>query len=152
MLAYYNGNLPGNIPGYPMDGYYWWEAGAMMGTLIQNWQLTGNDSLNDIITQALLWQKGENNDYAPRNWSAQLGNDDQVFWAFAAMDAAELAYPNPPSDSGVSWLGLAQAVFNDQADAWDSATCNGGLRWQITSLNAGYNYKNTYVSNGSFSF
>lgn len=146
-LAYYVGNLPGNIPGVLTDGYYWWECGAMMGTLIQNWHLTGNDSLHPIITQALLHQKGEHNDYEPRNWSAQLGNDDQVFWAYAVMDAAELGFPNPPESSGVSWLGLAQAVFNDQAAAWDPDTCNGGLRWQITKVNAGYKYKNTYVLN-----
>lgn len=148
-LAYYNGYLPGNIPGVLIDGYYWWECGALMGDLIQNWHLTGNDSLNEIITQALLHQMGEHNDYEPRNWSAQLGNDDQVFWAYAVMDAAELGYPNPPEDTGVSWLGLAQAVFNDQADSWDPLTCNGGLRWQITKVNAGYNYKNT-ISNGGF--
>lgn len=58
------------------------------------------------------------------------------------MDAAEQGFPNPPNDTDLSWLGLAQAVFNDQAKVWDNKTCNGGLRWQIPPVNPGYNYKN----------
>ena len=61
------------------------------------------------------------------------------------MDAAEYAFPDPPKESGLSWLGLAQAVFNTQATVWDNATCNGGLRWQIPPINPGYDYKNTYA-------
>lgn len=45
---------------------------AMMGQLIHNWKYTKNDSLNEIITQALQFQVGENKDYRPKNWSAQL--------------------------------------------------------------------------------
>ena len=58
------------------------------------------------------------------------------------MDAAEQGFPNPPNETGLSWLGLAQAVFNEQAKVWDNATCNGGLRWQIPKINEGYSYKN----------
>jgi mannan endo-1,6-alpha-mannosidase len=32
---------------------------------------------------------------------------------------------------------------------WDTSTCNGGLRWQVFSSNAGWDYKNS-VSNGGF--
>ena len=32
---------------------------------------------------------------------------------------------------------------------WDTANCNGGLRWQILFSNAGYTYKNS-ISNGVF--
>lgn len=76
------------------------------------------------------------------------GNDDQVFWAFAAMSAAELKFEDPPASSP-SWLALAQAVFNEQTRRWDNSSCGGGLRWQIFSFNAGWEYKNT-VSNGGF--
>ena len=44
----------------------------MMGQLIHNWKYTQNDSLNEIITQALQFQVGENKDYRPKNWSVQL--------------------------------------------------------------------------------
>lgn len=64
------------------------------------------------------------------------------------MSAAELRFPNPPA-KGVSWLGLAQAVFNEQAHRWDTSHCGGGLRWQIFTWNKGYDYKNS-ISNGGF--
>jgi mannan endo-1,6-alpha-mannosidase len=99
------------------------------------------------VTQALQFQVGKDHDYLPANQSKDEGNDDQVFWAFAAMDAAELKFPDPPADQP-QWLALAQAVFNQQASRWDP-TCGGGLRWQIYSFNNGYNYKNT-ISNGGF--
>ena len=64
------------------------------------------------------------------------------------MTAAELNFPAPPAGQP-SWLSLAQAVFNLQTARWDTAECGGGLRWQIYSFNAGYNYKNT-ISNGGY--
>jgi len=76
------------------------------------------------------------------------GNDDQAFWAFAAMSAAEVNFPAPP-DKSPSWLALAQAVFNLQVSRWDPQHCGGGLRWQIFPFNNGYDYKNA-ISNGAF--
>lgn len=64
------------------------------------------------------------------------------------MSAAELNFPEP-SRKDVSWLALAQAVFNEQASRWETTTCGGGLRWQIFSWNKGYEYKNS-ISNGCF--
>ncbi|KAK3996725.1 glycoside hydrolase [Cladorrhinum sp. PSN332] len=154
LLQYYKGNLtgqtPGILPGPPPAGdYYWWEAGAMWGTLIDYWKLTGDDSYNKIITQAMLWQVGPDKDYMPPNVTASLGNDDQGFWGMSAMLAAENNFPDPPEDQP-QWLALAQAVFNTQAspDRHDE-TCHGGLRWQIPWSNNGYNYKNS-IANGCF--
>ena len=65
------------------------------------------------------------------------------------MDAAELNFPNPPDDQP-QWLALAQAVFNDQTDVWDQATCDGGMRWQIIQWNIGYDYKNVQSNGGYF--
>jgi mannan endo-1,6-alpha-mannosidase len=39
--------------------------------------------------------------------------------------------------------------LDDQISRWDTATCGGGLRWQIFTYNAGYTYKNS-ASNGGF--
>jgi mannan endo-1,6-alpha-mannosidase len=64
------------------------------------------------------------------------------------MSAAELKFEDPGVGQP-SWLALAQAVFNEQASRWDTGTCGGGLRWQIFTFNAGYDYKNA-VSNGGF--
>jgi mannan endo-1,6-alpha-mannosidase len=148
MVEPYTGNLTGQIPGILPAPYYWWEAGAWCGILIDYYYFTGDDTYNDIATQAMLFQAGPNNDYMPPNQTKDEGNDDQGFWGMAAMSAAEQKYPDPPASSP-QWLALAQAVFNSQALRWDTTTCNGGLKWQIFTFNNGYNYKNT-ISNGCF--
>ncbi|KAH7325758.1 family 76 glycoside hydrolase [Stachybotrys elegans] len=154
LLQYYHGNetgqTPGILPGPPPAGdYYWWEAGAMWGTLIDYWALTGDSSYNSIIMEAMLFQTGDHRDYMPFNVTASLGNDDQGFWGLSAMLAAENNFPNPPSDKA-QWLALAQAVYNTQAnpDRHDE-TCGGGIRWQIPFANIGYDYKNS-IANGCF--
>lgn len=120
----------------------------MFMSLIDYWAMTGDTQYNSITKEALLFQVGPNNDFMTTNQTKDEGNDDQAFWAFAAMEAAELGFSNPDSTQP-SWLALAQAVFNLQAARWDTSTCNGGLRWQIYEFNTGYNYKNT-ISNGCF--
>lgn len=155
LLTFYKGNqsgqTPGILPGPPPDGdYYWWQGGAMWGTLIDYWHYTGDTTYVNTTTEAMLFQTGPNNNYMPPNWTASLGNDDQAFWALSAMLAAEVRFPDPPKDDARQWLALAQAVFNTQAhpDRHDD-TCNGGLRWQIPPSNNGYNYKNT-IANACF--
>lgn len=154
MLQYYHGNESGQtvgiLPGPPPNGdYYWWEAGAMWGTMMDYWRCTGDSTYNDEIMASMLHQAGPDWDYQPSNVTLSLGNDDQAFWGMSAMLAAELKFPDPPSDKP-GWLALAQAVFNTQAnpDRHDT-TCGGGLRWQIPFSNNGYNYKNS-IANGCF--
>jgi len=148
MVKYYTGNNTGDVPGNLPAPYYWWEAGAMFGSLIDYWYYTGDTQYNDITTTALLFQAGANADFMPPNQTKTEGNDDQSFWGLAAMSAAELNFPNPPPNQP-QWLALAQAVFNTQVPRWDPTTCGGGLRWQIFTFNNGYNYKNA-ISNGCF--
>lgn len=147
-MSYYHGNesgnTPGILPGPPPEGdYYWWEAGAMWGAMMDYWQLTGDNTYNDVVKEAMIFQVGEAQDYQPSNVTMSLGNDDQGFWGMSAMTAAELNFPDPPSDQP-QWLALAQAVFNTQADEErHDESCNGGMRWQIPVTNNGYNYKNS---------
>lgn len=148
MVMYYTGNETGDTPGNLPDPYYWWETGAMFGSLIDYWYYTGDATYNNITTQAMLHQVGPDDNYMPPNQSKTLGNDDQAFWGLAALSAAEVNFPNPGEDEP-QWLALAQAVFNTQAARWDNQTCGGGLKWQIFTFNNGYNYKNT-ISNGCF--
>lgn len=153
-MTYYHGNesgqTPGILPGPPPAGdYYWWEGGALWGTMIDYWHYTGDETYNDVVSQAMLHQVGPNQDYQPPNYTASLGNDDQGFWGMSAMQAAEENFPDPPKDQP-QWLALAQAVFNTQADpARHDDSCGGGLRWQIPFANNGYNYKNS-IANGCF--
>ncbi|KAK0733663.1 glycosyl hydrolase family 76-domain-containing protein [Lasiosphaeria miniovina] len=142
MMSFYHGDQPGGTPGLLPLPYYWWEAGALMGSLVDYWYYTGDSRWNNITKEGMLYQVGPNNDYMPPNQTMTEGNDDQGFWGMAVMSAAEYNFQNPPSDKP-QWLALAQAVFNTQAARWDSQDCGGGLRWQIFTWNNGYDYKNS---------
>lgn len=147
LMDYYTGDQYGQTIGMFSWPYYWWEAGGAWNTLIDYWFYMKNDTYNEKVTQALVFQSGENHDYVPLNQSTVEGNDDQAFWGIAVLNAAERKFPNPPDDQP-QWLYLAQAVFNTMALRWDTSSCGGGLRWQIFTWNSGYDYKNT-VSNGA---
>ena len=110
----------------------------------------GDSQYNNITTAGLLWQVGKGLDFNPSNQTFDQGNDDQVFWGMTAMTAAELNFPNPPSDQP-QWLELAQGVWNFQQRLWVIAedTCAGGLPWQQQIYAEGYQYKNS-ISNGGF--
>lgn len=133
----------------PLEVWDWWEAGGVWGGMIDYWAYTNDTSYNPTVTQALLAQVGPDNNYLPPAYDGSLGNDDQAFWAIAALSAAEYQFAPPPGNSSVTWLGLAEAVFNTMVPRWDTATCSGGLRWQIFKANAGWDYKNS-ISNGGF--
>ncbi|KAH8901804.1 glycoside hydrolase family 76 protein [Coniochaeta sp. PMI_546] len=154
LMSYYDGNQPGQTPGIlpgppPAGPYYWWEGGALWGTMVDYWHYTNDTTYNNDTEYALVFQAGPpQNSYMPPNWTASLGNDDQGFWGMSAMLAAETNFENPPA-TDPQWLALAQAVFNTQAARWDTQNCNGGLRWQIPFSNNGYDYKNT-IANGIF--
>ncbi|PSR80976.1 glycoside hydrolase, partial [Coniella lustricola] len=156
LMSYYKGNEPGQIPGIlpgppPTGDYYWWEGGALWGTMVDYWHWTGDTTWANETQSSLLFQAGPpSNSYQPSNWTLSLGNDDQGFWGLSAMLAAENKFPNPPLATEPGWLALAQAVFNTQAapDRHDD-TCGGGLRWQIPPTNVGYDYKNS-IANGIF--
>lgn len=120
----------------------------MFGTLVDYWSLTKDETYTDMISAAMVHQAGDDKDFMPINQTRVLGNDDQGFWALAAMSAAENRFPDPPP-SQPQWLALAQAAFNEYAMRWDAQTCGGGLRWQIFTFNNGFNYKNS-ISNGCF--
>jgi mannan endo-1,6-alpha-mannosidase len=151
MMMYYHGNETGQTPGVLVEPYYWWEAGAMFGALIDYWRYTGDTTYNHIVSEAILWQASPERNFMPPNQSSSEGNDDQAFWAITALMAAENGFPDPPEEEP-QWLALAQAVFNQQAARWDytTTTCNGGLRWQISAVNRGYNYMNSITQGGFF--
>ena len=73
-------------------------------TMIDYWARTGDTSYNgtqsrkssqnvicalvltlpDVVSEAMQFQVGENDDYMPVNQTKNEGNDDQGFWAMAA--------------------------------------------------------------------
>lgn len=148
LLNYYAGQHKGGTIGMFLPPAYWWEAGAAWNGLLNRYIATGNSTYNELVKTSMLYQSGEDSDYMPSNYTTSEGNDDQAFWGLTVISAAEANFSNPAADEP-QWLELAQAVFNQQVTRWDTDHCNGGLRWQITEFNSGYNYKNT-VSNGAF--
>lgn len=152
LIEFYNGNKNGEVPGLLEppnsmgDGYWWYESGAFMSAYIDYWQLTGDDTYNDIITEGIQWQAGKNKDFMPMNQTTQEGNDDQAIWAMAAMSAAEYGFP-VSSDKDTQWYDLAKNAWDTQRKRWDAetanGTCDGGLRWQIAYFNNGYDYKSS---------
>ncbi|KAI0409553.1 mannan endo-1,6-alpha-mannosidase DCW1-like protein [Xylaria palmicola] len=82
-------------------------------------------------------------------YAGSEGNDDQSFWAFSILEAAERNFPQP-DDSIPPWLKVAENIWNSLVARWDDTTCGGGLHWQIFAGNPnGLDYKNA-VSNGGF--
>lgn len=149
-MSYYTGNVTNTVETLAIlpKPYYWWEAGAMWGAMIDYYHLTNDSSYNDVTTQALLSQVGPLSDFMMPNQQFDEGNDDQAFWGFATMSAAENDYPEPTSGD-YSWIQLTENLWNTQVRRWDTTACGGGLKWQIFESNNGYFYKNS-VSNGAF--
>lgn len=82
-MQFYHGHQPGQtpglLPGPPPEGpYFWWQAGALWGTMIDYWKYTGDDTYNQVVQDALLFQAGPDRNYMPPNVTASIGNDDQV--------------------------------------------------------------------------
>jgi mannan endo-1,6-alpha-mannosidase len=150
LVKYYTGNITNteSTIGILPAPYYWWEAGAQWGALLDYYHYTGDSTYNNITTQALLSQVGPLFDYMVPAHQKDEGNDDQAFWGFATMSAAEKDYPQPTIGK-YSWLELTENLWNTQVRRWDTTSCGGGLKWQIFTFNNGYDYKNA-VSNGAF--
>ena len=127
----------------------------MFGAMIDYWVYTGDDSYNEVVAQALAFQGGENKDFFPQNQTFDEGNDDQAFWAMAALTAAEMKFEDPPKtavNSDISWIGLTQAVFNQQWEAVDNNTCGGGLRWAKSFSGTGWDQKTAITNFGFINF
>ncbi|KAI9746191.1 MAG: hydrolase 76 protein [Claussenomyces sp. TS43310] len=150
LMKYYSGNVTDTASTIAVlpEPYYWWEAGAMWGGMLDYYKYTNDSTYLDNTLQALLSQVGPNYDFMVPAQQFDEGNDDQGFWGFAIMSAAEHNITAPPSPTP-SWLQLTINLWNSQVARWETTTCNGGLRWQIFSSNSGYTYKNS-VSNGAF--
>jgi mannan endo-1,6-alpha-mannosidase len=116
----------------------------MWGGLIEYWHYTGDGTYNDAAARAILSQAGPQNNFQMPQCD---GNDDQGWWALAAMSAAEYGLPSPPG--APSWISIAQNVFTEFTTRWDNARCNGGMKWKIQPNADGYHYKSS-IANGVF--
>ncbi|KAK3687323.1 glycoside hydrolase family 76 protein [Podospora appendiculata] len=144
-MSYYPGNAQ-EFKDLPKP-YYWWEAGAMVGAMVDYSHYTGDKSYDPTLATALLAQVGPNFDFMVPAHRGDEGNDDQAFWGFAVMSAAEMNLPQP--NAGVpAWLDLGANIWNSLHSRWNVSACGGGLLWQIFPDNPnGLDYRNS-VSNG----
>ncbi|KAF2860090.1 glycoside hydrolase family 76 protein, partial [Piedraia hortae CBS 480.64] len=153
LMSWYHNNLtttPADLVGtLPLMSWYWWEAGALWGGMIDHWAYTDDWSYTPDIQKALLAQQGPDKDFMPPAYYGSMGNDDQAFWAFAALAAVEYGFPVPAGSPGTTWLDLADKVYTEQRGRWDTSSCGGGLKWQVFESSKGWDYKNS-VSNGAF--
>jgi mannan endo-1,6-alpha-mannosidase len=137
----YNGDAPGGTLGkFPYPPYYWWESGAAWNGMINYWHYTGDDTYNNITWQALTSQLGPNADWVVPVEAFNEGNDDQAFWVFAALSAAEHGFPDPPAPYP-PWIVTAQNAWELYVERWNTTNCNGGLKWQFHPENKGFYYK-----------
>lgn len=144
-MSYYPGNEQtfANLPA----PYYWWECGALMGAMLDYSHYTQDSTYDRTLATALLAQTGPDFDYMLPAQFSDEGNDDQAFWGFAVMSAAERNFPQPDA-SVPSWLEMSSNLWNSMAARWNTSSCGGGLAWQIFASNPnGMSYKNS-VSNG----
>ncbi|KAK1771678.1 mannan endo-1,6-alpha-mannosidase, partial [Phialemonium atrogriseum] len=147
-MSYYPGNAE-HFADLPAP-YYWWECGALMGAMLDYSHYTQDPTYDKTVATALLAQVGPNFDYMLPAHFGDEGNDDQAFWGFAVMAAAERNFPQPDA-SVPPWLELGTNLWNSLVARWNPSTCGGGLAWQIFESNPnGLNYKNTVANGGLF--
>ncbi|KUI63655.1 Mannan endo-1,6-alpha-mannosidase DCW1 [Cytospora mali] len=146
VLSYYPGSATAfsELP----DPYYWWECGALMGALLDYSHYTNDSTYNDLLTTGLAAQLEPPYDLIVQKHRGDEGNDDQAFWTFAILSAAERNFPQVANKSIPSWLQVAENTFNNMIGRWNMSACGGGLLWQIYPENPnGLDYRNS-VSNG----
>lgn len=90
----YDSNLAEtNVPGLFSDDYYWWEAGAVLNSLMQYSYLTGDAQYNTRVSKAIQWQLADENAFMPANQTSTSTTNAQSIWALAAMTAVDIALP-----------------------------------------------------------
>ncbi len=150
IIKTYNTTQNPGTPGIFEPPYYWWEAGAIWQGFVEYSHLTGDSQYDSLVSEALQWQTGSDNNFMPANQTKNLRNEDQSTWALAALTAAELGFSKPKNSD---WLTLARNVFDDQVVRWQaeeqSKTCGGGLRSGISRAVVNYELK-TAAANGQF--
>lgn len=120
-----------------------------MGAMLDYSHYTNDSTYDDILTTAISSQViAPTYDLMVPAHAGDEGNDDQAFWAFTVLSAAERNFPQTPDTTIPSWLQVAENAFNTMAARWNTSACGGGLLWQIFASNPnGLDYRNS-VSNG----
>ncbi|CAK7220213.1 hypothetical protein SBRCBS47491_004112 [Sporothrix bragantina] len=146
-MSYYNGTASAYSP-LPSP-YYWWEAGALMNAMLDYSRLTNDTTYDGIVAAAIANNTGPANDFLVPAQNLDEGNDDQAFWGFTALTAAE--HNLPQAKGAPSWLDMSINTWTNMVARWNTTMCGGGFTWQIYPNNFnGMNYKNSASNGGVF--
>lgn len=138
--------------------WFWWLSGNGWNGLLDYTVYTNDTTYQADLLTALAENIGENRDFVPASQYGWEANDDQAYWVYNALTAMEYDFEPLPCDETAadgtclnSWLAIGTNAFNLFVSRWeaDAGTCNGGLKWQYRTTEAGYYYKNA-VTNGGF--
>jgi mannan endo-1,6-alpha-mannosidase len=124
---------------------WWWQSGSAVDGLLTYTSTTGDKRYVPMLQDTLLSEGMTTHDFMTVH---ATGNDDQAWWALAALTAAETKLP---AKGDVDWATLARNVFEQQKTRWDTAKCNGGMKWKVLEGDGkdGWHYKST-IANGLF--
>ena len=100
-MSYYVGNQTGNEPGLLPQPYFWWEAGALWGGMVEYWHYTGDASYNGVVSQAILAQASPTNDFMMPEEAGQLVSISNSPQGYISIDATRVTTtkssgPSPP--------------------------------------------------------
>lgn len=123
---------------YPITNYWWWESAIVTDAFLTYGLLTGDTQYEEAARDTLTSQAGPANDFM--NPELATGNDDQAWWALAALTAGKKT---------PAFVSATQNVFAAQKKRWQGATCGGGLKWGIVEGGHGWNYRST-ITQGLF--
>ena len=110
----------------------WWETANAM-TMLANYERVSGDTsyesvLSNTFTAAQITHPNFINNY----------DDDEGWWALAWIDAYDLT-------RNQAYLNMAETIFADIANEWDTSTCGGGVWWEKPSSGVA-EYKNAIAN------
>ncbi|PWY91785.1 hypothetical protein BO94DRAFT_379742 [Aspergillus sclerotioniger CBS 115572] len=148
-----NSSISGDVnPVYGDDNQWIFNSSTveawLYSTLIPFWNITGNNTYNDLITKrmyskvdlelATSWEESNNDT-----------NMNHAAWALAAVTAAEMDFPADSSKK--SWLTYAEQAEGTLSSTWGfSNVCGGGLESNNDDLSASNSSRKDAVSNGEY--
>ncbi|RAL01325.1 glycoside hydrolase family 76 protein [Aspergillus ibericus CBS 121593] len=148
-----NSSLSGDVnPVYGDDNQWLFNSSTveawLYSTLIPFWNLTGNDTYNDLITKR-MYSKADLELGTSWEESNNDTNMNHAAWALAAVTAAEMGFP--AESSNVSWLTYAEQAEGTLLSTFDFSTiCGGGLEAENDDLSLNNRSVKDAVSNGEF--
>ena len=116
----------------PSSGLYknptgWWNSANAITALVDFSRVTHKTLYLSAIANTFA---NANKAYGTTNF-VNDSNDDEGWWAMAAIDAWDLT-------KTPAYLATAETIFADMTTQWDTATCGGGVWWSKDLKHSAY--------------